>query len=131
MGLCRNQRQIILVGCLLMGVLMVIGALRYTYLVFAPVAFLGGVVLAPVMVSQDTVLHESAPSASRGLIFSTRDLVLGGVFMGWSLVVGSGVQALGGLGAATAYRLALFALGVLICAAAVAGETAVLRRSRR
>jgi MFS family permease len=126
-----NKRHIILLGCLTMGVLMLIGALRYSFLVLTPVAFLGGVVLAPVMVSQDTVLHESAPAASRGLIFSTRDLVLGAVFMGWSLIVGSGVQALGNLGAAESYRLALFALGLLICAASVAGETAVLRRARR
>jgi DHA3 family macrolide efflux protein-like MFS transporter len=122
-----NKRHVILIGSLMMGLCMIIGALRYTYLVLVPVAFFGGLVLAPVMVSQDTLLHEAAPSIGRGLIFSTRDLVLGAVFMGWSVVVGSGIPILGAMGSDEPYRLALFILGVLICAAAMAGEVAVLR----
>jgi MFS family permease len=125
-----NKRHIILSSCLTMGLLMVVGGLRYSYLIFTPIAFLGGMVLAPVMVSQDTLLHETAPSAARGLIFSTRDLVLGAVFMGSSLAVGSGVPLLGALGADEPYRLALLVLGILICAAAVVGEVTVLRHRR-
>jgi tyrosyl-tRNA synthetase len=39
-----------------------------------PIAFVGGAVLAPVMVSMDTLLHEWSPRGARGLVFSSRDL---------------------------------------------------------
>lgn len=123
-----NKRHIILFGCFVVGALMILGSIRYSYVVFTPVAFLGGLVLAPVMISQDTLLHEAAPATARALIFSTRDLVLGAAFMGSALLVGSGVPLLGVLGADEPYRLALFILGLLISAAAVAGEGSLLRR---
>lgn len=123
-----NKRHIILFGCFVVGALMILGSIRYSYVVFTPVAFIGGLVLAPVMISQDTLLHEAAPATARALIFSTRDLVLGAAFMGSALLVGSGVPLLGVLGADEPYRLALFILGLLISAAAVAGEGSLLRR---
>lgn len=125
-----DKRQMILLGCLLMGVLMIVGSVGYTFVILAPVAFVGGLVLAPVMVSQDTLLHETAPSQARGLIFSTKDLVLGAAFMSSALIVGAGVPILGGLGAPEPFRLALFILGSLILTAAAVGEVAVLRRKR-
>lgn len=122
-----NKRHIILFGCFAMGALMILGSIQYSYVVFITVAFVGGLVLAPVMVSQDTLLHEAAPADARALIFSTRDLVLGAAFMGAALLVGSGVPVLGLLGADEPYRLALFILGLLISAAAVGGEGSLLR----
>jgi MFS family permease len=125
-----NKRHIVLFGCFLMGAFMIFSALFFSYQMFAPVAFVGGLVLAPVMVSQDTLVHEVAPPDARALIFSTRDLVLGAAFMGGALAVGGGVPILEALGAGESYRLALFISGVLISAAAIGGEWAVLRDER-
>lgn len=125
-----ERRSLVLGGCCLMGTLMVLCGVQYSFAVFVPVSFLGGLVLAPVMVAQDTLIHEAAPAADRALIFSTRDLVLGAAFMGGAIVVGSGIPVLGALGADEPYRLALFVLGVLISAAALGGIAVVLRDQR-
>lgn len=122
-----ERRSMVLGGCFLMGAIMILCGIQYSFAVFMPVSFVGGLVLAPVMVAQDTLVHEAAPQASRALIFSTRDLVLGAAFMAGALVVGSGVPVLGVLGADEPYRLALFILGVLISTAALGGIAAVLR----
>jgi MFS transporter, DHA3 family, macrolide efflux protein len=122
-----DKRQTIMLSAAIVGALMFVGSIFFSFAVFVPVAIVGGAALGPMMVSQDTLLHEAAPSASRALIFSTRDLVLGAAFMGWSLAVGGGIAVLGWAGATEPYRLALGALGVLICAAGVAGELAILR----
>ncbi len=124
-----NKRHIILVGCLLVGALMIVGGMFFSFGVFMPIALVGGTALAPIMVSQDTLVHESAPAEARALIFSTRELVLGASFMISALLVGGGISVLGYLGAHSPHRLALLILGVLICAAAMAGEVVVLRRS--
>ncbi|HSA55834.1 MAG TPA: MFS transporter [Gemmatimonadaceae bacterium] len=129
-GKAWNKRHIVLFGCFLMGAFMIVGAFYFSYQMFAPIAFLGGMVLGPVMISQDTLVHEVAPPDARALIFSTRDLVLGAAFMGAALAVGAGVPLLEALGAEESYRLALFVFGVLITAAAVGGELAVLRDER-
>lgn len=129
-GRAWNRRHIVLFGSFLMGAFMIIGAFWFSYQTFMPIAFLGGMVLGPVMISQDTLVHEVAPSDARALIFSTRDLVLGAAFMGAALAVGTGVPVLAALGADEPYRLALFVFGLLITAAAVAGELAVVRDER-
>ena len=129
-GRAWNRRHIVLFGSFLMGAFMIVGAFWFSYQTFMPIAFLGGMVLGPVMISQDTLVHEVAPADARALIFSTRDLVLGAAFMGAALAVGTGVPVLEALGADESYRLALFIFGVLITAAAVGGELAVLRDER-
>jgi hypothetical protein len=117
-----------MVSCAVLGLLMVTGSLFFAFAAFAPIAVVGGAMLGPIMVSQDTLLHEGAPAGSRALIFSTRDLVLGAAFMLSSLIVGGAVALLGAVGSAQPYRLALGALGVLISAAGATGELGVLRR---
>lgn len=130
LGSAWNRRQIVLIGFLILGALMLVGAWRYSFAAFVPVAFLGGLVLAPAMVSQDTLLHEASPKGARGLIFSTRDLMLGIAFMTSALVVGWGTRLLGMLGHPEPFRLALFGLGVLIIVAAAGGELSILRSAR-
>lgn len=124
-----NKPKTIMLCAALIGFMMVLGGVFFSFAMFAPVAFVGGVLLAPMMVSQDTLLHEYAPAGSRGLIFSTKDLIIGAVFMGSALFVGGGIYVLGRLGVEEPYRLALIALGLLICAAGVAGAIGVLRRT--
>ncbi len=122
-----DKRLTILWSITTVGVLMVIGSIWFSFSTFVPVAIVGGAVLGPIMVSQDTLLHEAAPTGSRGFIFSTRDLVLGASFMICSLVVGGGILLASWLGANQPYRLALGMAGALICAAGVAGQLYNLR----
>ena len=125
-----EKRQTIMICAAIIGLMMVVGGVFFSFTIFAPVAFVGGALLGPMMVAQDTLLHEYAPATSRALIFSTKDLIVGAVFMSSALSVGGGIYLLGRLGIAEPYRLALILLGLLICAAGVAGEVAVLRRVR-
>ena len=129
-----DKRQTILLGTATIGLLMLVGGIFFSFVVFAPVAFLGGALLAPVMVSQDTMLHESAPAEARALIFSTKDLILGGVFMLSALTVGGSIYLLGRLGVAEPYRLTLSGVGLAILATGVAGQLSFIadrRRARR
>lgn len=125
-----NKRQAILLGNTVIGLLMIIGGVFFSFAVFVPVAFLGGALLAPVMVSQDTLLHESAPANARALIFSTKDLIVASVFMIAALAVGGLIFALGSMGITEPYRFALGGVGVVIVVAGMFGQV-VLRATPR
>jgi len=116
-----DRRRTILFGNALIGGLMIVGGVFYSFGVFVPVALLGGALLAPVMVSQDTLLHEEAPTTARALIFSTKDLILAGVFMLSALSVGGAILLMGRLGVAEPYRIALAGVGAVILVSGVAG----------
>lgn len=110
-----DKRWMIVIGCLLMGAFMLAGSIWFSYAIFMPIAFMGGVVLAPVMVSMDTLLHEWSPRSSRALVFSTRDTVLGATFMAFSGIVGLSIALLGNV-VRTPYAVAMFIFGTLVIA---------------
>lgn len=116
-----DKRRTILIGNSVIGFLMIVGGTFFSFAVFAPVALLGGALLAAVMVSQDTMLHENAPSDARALIFSTKDLILGGVFMLSALAVGGTIYLLGRFGVTDPYRWTLSGVGLVIAASGVTG----------
>lgn len=126
-----DKRETIMVGSAIIGFLMIVGGVFFSFGMFAPVAFIGGALLAPVMVSQDTLLHEGAPPAARALIFSTKDLILGGAFMLSALAVGGTIFLLGRLGVDEPYRLTLSAVGFAILVTGVAGELSLVAEKRR
>lgn len=117
-----NKRRAILIGNALIGFLMIIAGVFFSFAVFAPVAFVGGVLLAPVMVSQDTLLHERAPAGSRAVIFSTKDLIVASVFMVSALAVGLTIFVLGSLGIEQPYRFTLAGVGVVILGSGLVGQ---------
>jgi MFS family permease len=117
-----DKRWMMVIGCLMMGVLMLGGSIWFSYAIFLPIAFAGGAVLAPVMVSMDTLLHEWAPRTSRGLVFSTRDTVLGAAFIGFNTLVGTGIALLQAV-ARTPYAVAMFVSGVLVIAGTLLAAT--------
>jgi MFS family permease len=131
LGARWDKRWMMVIGCLLMGTLMLLGSVWFSYAIFMPIAFIGGAVLAPVMVSMDTLLHEWAPRSSRGLVFSTRDTVLGASFIGFSTLAGTGVALLQAV-ARTPYAVALFIFGLVVIFGTLgAGSTQFgLRRSQ-
>jgi hypothetical protein len=107
---------------------MVLSAIFFTFVAFLPLAFVGGVALAPVTVSQDTLLHEAAPVGKRAMIFTTRDLVLGAAFALFALIIGGAVRVVVAVGIDEPYRMAMLVLGGLVVVAGLAG--AVLARRR-
>lgn len=125
-----DKRQTIMVGSAVIGFLMILGGVFFSFAMFVPVAFVGGALLAPVMVSQDTLLHEGAPPAARALIFSTKDLILGGAFMLSALAVGGTIYVLGRLGVDEPYRLSLSAVGLAILVTGVAGTLSLVAEKR-
>ena len=110
------RRTIVLAGTTAIGLLLLVAAARFSFEAFLPVAALGGALLAPVMVAQDTLLHEHAPAGQRAVLFASRDLLLGGVFMTSALAVGGAVQVLGRLGVDQPYRMALAVVGLVLLA---------------
>ena len=124
-----DKRRMILGGCAVIGLIITLIGLTFSFRWLAPLSFLGGVLLAPVMVAQDTLLHELAPEDSRGLIFSTRELILSASFMLLALFVGGGVTLLSKAGVREPYRLGLVAVGLSICLTGAAGWLSAGRRS--
>jgi hypothetical protein len=112
-----------------MGLLMIGGSVWFSYAMFLPIAFAGGAVLGPVMVSMDTLLHEWSPRSARGLVFSTRDTVLGASFIGFQTMAGASVAFLQAV-ARTPYAVALFLFGVLVIAGTLGAATTQLRLDR-
>jgi MFS family permease len=113
-----DKRWLMILGCLVMGLFMIGGSFAFTYAVLLPISFLGGTVLAPVMVAMDTLLHEWAPARSRALVFSTRDLVLGATFITFASIVGFGLALLEPW-TDNQYAVAMRICGILVSAAAV------------
>ena len=125
-----DKRWMMVIGCMLMGVLMCLGSIWFSYVIFMPISFIGGAVLAPVMVSMDTLLHEWSPRKSRGLVFSTRDTVLGGSFVGVNVLAGFTVAALQAV-ARTPYAVALFIFGVIVIVGTLGAASTQLGFSRK
>jgi MFS family permease len=112
-----GRERMIAGGIAAIGGLMVFGGAFFSYGVLLPVAFFGGAVLGPVMIAQDTLLHEFAPDDARAVLFSTKDLLVAGVFAVTAFLVGGGVYALGLLGVAEPYRWSLGVVGGVLLAA--------------
>lgn len=120
-----DKRWMMVIGCLLMGLLMLGGSVLFSYAIFLPIAFAGGAVLAPVMVSMDTLLHEWAPKGARALVFSSRDTVLGVSFITFNWLAGIGVAFLQ-LVADTPYAVGLFVFGLVVILGTVLSATTQL-----
>lgn len=123
-----DKRQTILLGFTVIGLIMMAFSRSFTFALLAPLAFLGGTLLSPIMISQDTLLHEIAPAEVRGRIFSTRDIVLNTSFALTAVIVGIVVALLPRLGARNPHRVALFALGAIVLLLGLSGEILLLRR---
>jgi MFS family permease len=106
--------QVIRIGIAVIGVLLLAAGVLFTFEALLPVAFLGGAALAPVMVAQDTLLHEHAPPASRAVLFTSKDLLVGAVFALIAFLVGGVIYLLEGAGVGEPYRWALGLAGAVL-----------------
>ena len=121
LGTRWDKRRTVMLGCAALGAIMVLSAIFFTFVAFVPLAFVGGLALAPVMVSQDTLLHEAAPIGKRAMIFTTRDLVLGAAFTLLALIIGGAVRVVVAIGVDEPYRMAMFVLGGIVVVAGLVG----------
>jgi hypothetical protein len=121
----------ILASSILLGVAMLVGSLAYTFVTLLPVALVGGALLAPVMVSQDTLIHEAAPPEARATIFSTRELVLGAVFVATAWTVGGAVALAARAEWDEPYRTLLGVCGILFALVGAVAALAHVRGKRR
>jgi MFS family permease len=126
-----DKGTMILVSAMILGVAMFVGALSYTFITLLPIALAGGALLAPIMVAQDTQLHEAAPPESRATIFSTRELVLGAVFVLTAWAVGGGVVVAARAGWEEPYRVMLGLCGIIFALVSGIAALAHLRSRRR
>jgi len=109
------RHWVIISGLFMVGVSVCLFSLSRHYWEFLPVTLMAGFFLSPVMIAQDTVLHESAHESIWGRVFSGRDLILNGGFMVSSLVLGFVAQlVLPALGTTNHERVTLFWAGVLL-----------------
>ncbi|MDQ7797345.1 MAG: MFS transporter [Candidatus Edwardsbacteria bacterium] len=126
-----SRRMIIVSGLLGVGTMVSLFALCRHYWQLLPVGLLIGVFLSPVMVAQDTLLHESAPDKLWGRIFSGRDFVLNGGFMLSSLVFGFMAQIiLPRLGTTNHERVTLFWCGILLAAFSLVAAGIVVKQKK-
>lgn len=115
-GQRSNKRRVILVGFTIVGALMMISANVTSFSVFCLLGFIGGAALAPVMISQDTLLHEVVPELFRGRIFSAKEWTVNGVFMLTALIIGVTAEFV-------SVRSVLFGVGILVGLLGLAGAT--------
>jgi len=115
LGYRLEKRQVILVGFAVIGVLMMIFAKASSFVFLGVISFLGGSMLAPIAISQDTLLHEVVPEFFRGRIFSTREWTLNGVFMLSAVLLGVLAELI-------SIRPVLFSVGLIVLVLSLAGE---------
>ena len=109
-----RKSTVIIAGFTFIGILMTVFSALRSFLVTSITIGVAGVALAPVMISQDTLLHEVVPEEIRGRIFGTREWTLNGLFM-----VSAG--AMGLIARLTTARATLRGAGVLILLLGIAG----------
>ncbi|MEO0093102.1 MAG: MFS transporter [candidate division WOR-3 bacterium] len=68
--------QVILVSFFILGIIACLLALLKTFIFVVPLALIAGLLLSPILIASDTLLHENVPEAARGRIFSTREWIL-------------------------------------------------------
>jgi MFS family permease len=68
-----RKRKAILSSFALLGLLAMLIAFSESMALTLLLAFIAGILLAPIYIAQDTLLHETVPEEARGRVFSTRE----------------------------------------------------------
>ena len=81
--------KILMISCfvLLGGVLVIFPFINH-FSMFLVITLIGGIVISPIFIGQDTLIHQYADELIRGRIFSLRDWVLNCTFVLGALIVG-------------------------------------------
>ena len=111
-GSRMRKSTVIIVGFGIIGAFMIAFSVLRSFLVTSGVIIVSGLILAPIVITQDTLLHEIVPEEIRGRIFGTREWALNGLFMLSAVVMGSIAEV-------TSTRATLRGVGVLVFLLAV------------
>lgn len=112
------KKHVILVGLAVIGILMACFSISSSFPILSTLAFLAGFALAPVMISQDTLLHEVIPEEIRGRIFGAREWGLSWILVISALVIGLVAEL-------TSVRGTLLVVGLLVLLLGLLGEVAI------
>lgn len=115
-----RKSTVIIAGFGIIGTFMIVFSMLRSFLVTSGLLIISGMILAPIVITQDTLLHEIVPEEIRGRIFGTRDWTLSGLFMLSAVVMSL-------LAKFSSVRITLRGVGILILLLAIAGL--VSRRS--
>lgn len=83
-----NKVKIIGYSFILIGILIFSFSFFQKFQFLLLISFLGGFFLAPIMISQDTIIHEEVETSYRGRIFSFREFFVNLLFIIFSLLNG-------------------------------------------
>ncbi len=61
---------------LLLGIITILMPFLNSFIALLPLAFFAGLLISPIFIIQDTILHETVPESARGRIFSAREWLL-------------------------------------------------------
>ena len=124
-----SRRRIIVFGLSGLSLAMVIFSRCGHFWQLLPVTLAAGLFLAPVMVAQNTLLHEAVPRALWGRAFSWKDIVLDAGFMASALLFGLMAQVvLPALGTVDHEKVTLLWAGALLAVLSIALGLVVMRR---
>jgi MFS family permease len=73
-----RKSSVVVVGFFLAGVLMIVFSWLESFPAACGVIAVGGIILAPILITQNTVLHECLPEEQRGRIFGLKEWVFNG-----------------------------------------------------
>ncbi len=76
-----NRKNVIIYSFFLLSIMLIIFPFLKKFFYIGIFSFFGGLLLSPVMISQDTLLHENVPQELRGRIFASKELLLNGTFL--------------------------------------------------
>lgn len=83
-----RKRNAILGGFAMLGVIGMLVGLSNSLSLILFLAFIAGLLLSPIYIAQDTILHETVPEEARGRVFSTREWFLNASFAVSALIIG-------------------------------------------
>jgi MFS family permease len=114
------RRDVVVAGLVAIGALLIASGRPFTFPLHGPLSFAGGLALGPLMIAQDTLLHETVPDAMRGRVFAWRDVLLNVSFGLSAAATGAMVTLLEWLGAADPFRPILLVIGPMVVLMAIA-----------
>ncbi|MCX7785859.1 MAG: MFS transporter [candidate division WOR-3 bacterium] len=71
-----NKQYMIISAFLLLGIITILIPSLNSFIALLPLAFGAGLLISPIFIIQDTILHETVPDGVRGRIFSAREWLL-------------------------------------------------------
>ena len=83
-----DLKYLMLFCFVVIGTVLVLFPFARHFWTFAIGTLIAGIVISPIFIGQDTLIHHYADELIRGRVFSLRDWILNGSFLLWALLIG-------------------------------------------